>query len=92
MPWALSANAIGVSPRKVRCPKEKLLLVLKRPDIVLHRNGREGEIRDYVKCLTISGGTLRDLGKHGRDGFARLKRTCRKLGVSSWDYLGDRTR
>ncbi|SDX30814.1 hypothetical protein SAMN05421783_12067 [Thiocapsa roseopersicina] len=23
-------------------------------------------------------------------GFASLKKTCRKLGISFWDYLGDR--
>ncbi|MEJ2327600.1 MAG: hypothetical protein P8Y25_12645, partial [Chromatiaceae bacterium] len=38
----------------------------------------------------ISGGTRSDLGKRCRDGFASLKKTCRKLGISFWDYLGDR--
>jgi len=70
--------------------KAKLLLVLKRPDIVLHTNGSEGDIRDYVKWRKISGGTRSDLGKRCRDGFASLKTTCRKLGISFWDYLGDR--
>jgi hypothetical protein len=70
--------------------KEKLLLVLKRPDIVLHTNGSEGDIRDYVKWRKISGGTRSDLGKHCRDAFASLKKTCRKLGISFWEYLGDR--
>ena len=70
--------------------KEKLLLVLKRPDIVLHTNGSEGDIRGYVKWRKISGSTRSDLGKRCRDGFASLKKTCRKLGISFWDYLGDR--
>ena len=70
--------------------KQKLLLVLQRPDIVLHTNGSEGDIRSYVKWRKISGGTRSDLGKRCRDGFASLKKTCRKLGVSFWDYLGDR--
>ena len=30
------------------------------------------------------------MGKRCRDGFASLKKTCRKLGLSFWDYLGDR--
>jgi len=64
--------------------------VLKRPDIVLHTNGSEGDIRGYVKWRKISGGTRSDLGKRCRDGFASLKKTCRKLGISFWDYLGDR--
>jgi len=63
---------------------------LKRPDIVLHTNGSEGDIRGYVKWRKISGGTRSDLGKRCRDGFASLKKTCRKLGISFWDYLGDR--
>ena len=76
--------------KRLHAHKEKLLLVLKRPDIVLHTNGSEGDIRGYVKWRKISGGTRSDLGKCCRDGFASLKKTCRKLGVSFWDYLGDR--
>jgi len=72
--------------------KQKLLLVLQRPDIVLHTNGSEGDIRGYVKWRKISGGTRSELGKRCRDGFASLKKTCRKLGISFWDYLGDRIR
>jgi hypothetical protein len=60
--------------------------VLQRPDIVLRTNGSEGDIRGYVKWRKISGGTRSDLSKHCRDGFASLKKTCRKLGVSFSDY------
>lgn len=70
--------------------KQKRLLVLKRPEIVLHTNGSEGDIRGYVKWRKISGGTRSELGKRCRDGFASLKKTCRKLGISFWGYLGDR--
>ena len=76
--------------KRLHAHQEKLLLVLKRPDIVLHTNGSEGDIRGYVKWRKISGGTRSDLGKRCRDGFASMKKTCRKLGVSFWDYLGDR--
>jgi len=76
--------------KRLHAHKQKLLLVLKRPDIVLHTNGSESDIRDYVKWRKISGGTRSDLGKRCRDGFASLKKTCRKLGISFWDYLGDR--
>ncbi len=53
-------------------------------------NGSEGDTRGCVKWRKISGGTRSDLGKRCRDGFASLKKTCRKLGVSFWDYLCDR--
>jgi hypothetical protein len=76
--------------KRLHAHKQKLLLVLKRPDIVLHTNGSEGDIRGYVKWRKISGGTRSDLGKRCRDGFASLKKTCRKLGISFWGYLGDR--
>jgi hypothetical protein len=76
--------------KRLHAHKEKLLLVLKRPDIVLHTNGSEGDLRGYVKWRKISGGTRSELGKRCRDGFASLKKTCRKLGLSFWDYLGDR--
>jgi len=35
--------------KRLHAHKEKLLLVLKRPDIVLHTNGSEGDIRGFVK-------------------------------------------
>lgn len=70
--------------------KDELLLVLKRPDIPLHTNGSETDIRDYVKKRKVSGGTRSDLGRQCRDTFASLKKTCRKLGVSFWEYLQDR--
>jgi hypothetical protein len=62
----------------------------KRPDIVLHTNGTESDVRGYVKWRKISGGTRSNLGKRCRDGFASLKKTCRKLGISFWGYLVDR--
>lgn len=70
--------------------KDKLLLVLKRPDIPLHTNGSENDIRGHVKWRKVSGGTRSDLGRRCRDTFASLKKTCRKLGISFWDYLADR--
>lgn len=70
--------------------KDELLLVLRRPDIPLHTNGSETDIRDFVKKRKVSGGTRSDLGRQCRDTFASLKKTCRKLGVSFWQYLIDR--
>src|SRR5882762_2929032 len=76
--------------KRLRQNKSELLLVLERPDIPLHTNGSEGDVRDYVKKRKVSGGTRSDLGRRFRDTFASLKKTCRKLGVSFWDYLNDR--
>ncbi len=38
----------------------------------------------------ISGGTRSEDGRACRDKFLALAKTCRKLGVSFWHYLGDR--
>lgn len=70
--------------------KSELLLVLERPDIPLHTNGSEGDIRDHVRKKKVSGGTRSDTGRQCRDTFSSLKKTCRKLGISFWSYLVDR--
>ena len=76
--------------KRLKTHQEELLLVLWRPDIPLHTNGSENDIRGYVKWRKISGGTRSDLGRRCRDTFASLKKTCRKLGISFWGYLNDR--
>lgn len=70
--------------------KSELLLVLDRPDIPLHNNASESDIREYVKRRKISGGTRSTVGRKCRDTFISLKKTCRKLNISFWEYLNDR--
>jgi len=70
--------------------KSELLRVLDFPDIPLHNNLSENDIREYVKRRKISGSTRSALGRQCRDTFTSLKKTCRKLNVSFWDYLKDR--
>jgi hypothetical protein len=70
--------------------KSQLLLVLDYPEIPLHNNLSERDIREYVKKRKISGSTRSARGRRCRDTFASLKKTCRKLGVSFWSYLKDR--
>jgi Transposase IS66 family len=76
--------------KRIHRNKSELLLVLDRPDVPLHTNGSEGDIRDHVKKQKVSGGTRSDLGRQCRDTFSSLKKTCRKLGISFWQYLTDR--
>ena len=70
--------------------KDKLLLVLKYPDLPLHNNLSESQIREYAKRRKISGGTRSNAGRQCRDTFANLKKTCRLHGLSFWYYLTDR--
>lgn len=70
--------------------KDQLLVVLKYPQTSLHNNYSESDIREYVKRRKISAGTRSENGKRARDTFLSLKKTCRKLGISFWEYLQDR--
>ena len=67
-----------------------MLKVLDKPELPLHNNASEQDIREFVTKRKSSGSTRSDEGRRCRDTFASLKKTCRKLGVSFWDYLTDR--
>lgn len=77
--------------KRIHRNKAELLRVLEYPKTPLHTNGSERDIREQVIRKKISGGTRSDLGRQCRDTFMSLKKTCRKLGVSFWQYLLDRT-
>ena len=70
--------------------KAELLAVLDRPEIPLHTNGTENDIRCHVPKRKISGGTRSNRGRDCRDAFLGLAKTCMKLGISFSDYLADR--
>ena len=70
--------------------KHELLRGLDRPEIPLHTNGSENDIRAFVTKRKISGGTVSDAGRDARDVLLGLMKTCTKLGVSFFAYLGDR--
>jgi hypothetical protein len=82
--------SLNAALKRMHRNKAELLLVLERPELPLHNNLSETDIREYVKRRKISGGTRSQDGRRGRDTFASLKKTCRKLGISFWSYLNDR--
>ena len=75
---------------RLHANKAELLVVLDRPEIPLHTNGSENDIRCHVTKRKISGGTRSDAGRDCRDAFLGLAKTCAKLGISFWGYLGAR--
>jgi hypothetical protein len=85
-------TSLNQALKRMHRNKDELLRVLERPELPLHNNLSEGDIREYVKRRKISGGTRSDAGRRGRDTFASLKKTCRKLGISFWKFLNDRIR
>src|SRR3954452_12369837 len=75
---------------RLHANKDELLRVLDRPQLPLHTNGSERDLRPQVIKRKISGGTRSDQGRECRDAFLGLLLTCAKLGVSFWDFLGHR--
>jgi hypothetical protein len=85
-----SYASLNQALKRLRNNRDELLLVLKYPDLPLHNNLSERDIREYVKKRKISGSTRSDDGRRCRDTFASLRKTCLKLKVNFWDYLIDR--
>lgn len=78
--------------KQFRVHKSELLRMLDAPELPLHNNEAESDIREWVTRRNISGGTRSEAGRQARDTFVGLKKTCRKLGVSFWQYLLSRLR
>ncbi len=72
--------------------KVELLRVLERPETPLNTNASERDLRGFVIKRKISGGTVSRDGRQARDSMLGLMKTCQKLGLSFWHYLGDRLR
>ena len=75
---------------RLHARKEELLVVLERPEIPLHTNSSENDLRCHVTKRKISGGTWSEAGRDARDAGLGLLKTCAKLGLSFFDYLGAR--
>ena len=76
--------------KRLHALKSDLLMVLDRPDVPLHTNGSENDIRTHVTRRKVSGGTRSDAGRDCRDAFLGLMKTCAKQSIRFWDYLGAR--
>jgi hypothetical protein len=73
-----------------RDKKESLLVVLRHPEIPLHNNPAEIEIRRRVRKRDVSFGPRTEEGKRAWDTFVTLAATTKKLGVSFYEYMYDR--
>jgi hypothetical protein len=61
-----------------------------RPEVPLHTNSSERDIRDHVKKQKIRSGARSKLGPQRRDNFSGLKKTCHKIDILFRDYLSNR--
>jgi hypothetical protein len=79
--------------RRIAMTRDKrtsLLMVLRHPEIPLHNNPAEIEMRRRVRKRDVSFGPRTEDGKRAWDTFATLLATTKKLGVSFYRYVYDR--
>lgn len=76
--------------KRLAAHKAELLRVLQRPEIPLNTNASENDIRAVVIKRKISGGTVSEKGRCARDVMLGLQKTCAKLRLSFFQFLGER--
>jgi hypothetical protein len=76
--------------KRLHANKDELLRVLERPEIPLNTNASENDIRAVVTKRKVSGGTVSEKGRAARDVMLGLAKTCAKLKISFFQYLGAR--
>ena len=69
--------------------KGRLLKVLTYPELPLHNNGSEIAVREGVIKRKISYGTRSEAGKDAWVNQLTILDTCRKQGVSYFEYILD---
>jgi hypothetical protein len=76
--------------KRLLANKDELLRVLERPEIPLNTNASENDIRAVVTKRKVSGGTVSERGRIARDVMLGLAKTCAKLKIWFFHYLGAR--
>ena len=76
--------------KRLHANGRELLRVLARPEIPLNTNASENDIRTVVTKRKISSGTISEKGRDARDVMLGLYKTCKKLRISYYQFLGDR--
>lgn len=75
---------------KTKAKKDKLLMVLRHPEIPLHNNPAELGARRRVRKRVVSFGPRTADGVAAWDTFMTLAATAKKLGISFFAYVYDR--
>jgi hypothetical protein len=75
---------------KTKANQKHLLMVLKHPEIPLHNNPAELEVRRRVRKRVVSYGPRSEKGVKGWDTLQTLIGTAKKLGVNCFQYIRDR--
>ena len=75
---------------KIAAKKDELLTVLDHPEVPLHNNASELGARVSARRRDVSLHSRSVRGARAMDIFTTLVQTCKKLGVSAYEYLRDR--
>ena len=75
---------------KTAAKKDELLTVLDHPEVPLHNNASELGARVSARRRDVSLHSKSERGARAMDIFTTLVQTCKKLGVSAYEYLRDR--
>jgi hypothetical protein len=75
---------------KTKAKKENLLTVLKHPEIPLHNNRSENGARVEKRRADVSLQTKTDEGTKAKDTMMTIAESCKKLGVSTYQFIHDR--
>ncbi len=91
----LFSTKTGYDELDARIAKSKnkaneLLTVLKHPEIPLHNNLSENGARVQKRREDVSLHTITDAGTEAKDTMMSIVETCKKHGLSSYQYIYDR--
>ncbi len=82
-----SYEALNEKIIKTSKDKDKLLTVLRHPEIPLHNNLAELGARKQVRKRDISLHTMSDEGTRNQDAFMSIVQTAIQLGVNVFEYI-----
>jgi len=76
--------------KKSKNKKEELLVVLKHPEVPLHNNVSENAARVEKRRQDVSLQTKTKEGTRAKDTMMSIVETCKKLGISAYQFIYDR--
>jgi hypothetical protein len=75
---------------KTKAKMQKLLMVLKYPELPLHNNASELGARVQARWRDVSLHTITEEGTKAKDTFMTIVQTAKKMGVNVHEYVHDR--
>lgn len=81
---------LDVRSAKSKAKKKELLTVLNHPEIPLHNNLSENGARVQKRREDVSLHTITEAGTKAKDTMMTIVETCKKHGMSSYQYIYDR--